>query len=254
METKTKPSMAMHGASDTIPSTPDQHAFIMLGEKALFLVHMTMFHMDDHCYQMVLRGSLPSGAMETFLRDRRAHPNEPYFLGNDDDDLFTAPSIKTGSRTKFTANIFRGIPYEKEYHEWPWKKERPIVAKTTLAIDRVVYYRHFDFNLSYPRSLTYVLFGSGDEAHMNHYQVKEPDFDQVLSLRRAPSWLPPEDLEAAVHVNFPDRADWAYCSNPVPEGTYHVQYCGQGPLRQIDVGTSWWCSTKVVNANDPCPA
>lgn len=226
----------------------------MLGEKTLFLVHMTMFHMEDHCFQMVLRASLADDVMSKYLADRRGYPEETYFLGNADDDLFTVPSVQTGARRQFRSNIFRGIPYKKQYHEWPWKDEKPIISSATLTIDRVVYYRHFDFNLTYPESLTYVIFGAGDEAHMNHYQVKEPDFDQVVSLKRAPSWLPAEDLEAGVHVNFPNKVSTpVYCSNPIPEGTYQVNYAGMPPSRPIEVGRSWWCSTKVVNLNDPCP-
>ncbi|HLI94470.1 MAG TPA: hypothetical protein VKT72_00100 [Candidatus Baltobacteraceae bacterium] len=243
------------GKEGGIPVEKEQHAFVMLGQKTLFLAHLTMFHMEEHMFQVVLRASLPDEAMKTFRKDQQAHPNETYFLGNTTTDEFTVPSIKNG-RTSFTADVWRGIPYKKHYDYWPWRDERPILSQVTVTIDRIVYYRHFDFNLNYPQSLTYFLFGDGDEAHMNHYQVKEPDFDHTVSLRKAPDWLPPEDLQAGVHVNFPDlrKTPPVYCENPIPAGTYQVQYAGQAELHPLEVGQTWWCSTKVVNANDPCPA
>jgi len=57
-------------------NTPDQHAFVMCGTEALFLVHLTMFHMEEHCYQLVLRAHLTEQAMKTYVEDRKKHPNE----------------------------------------------------------------------------------------------------------------------------------------------------------------------------------
>ncbi|MBV9269599.1 MAG: hypothetical protein JO165_00790 [Candidatus Eremiobacteraeota bacterium] len=232
----------------------------MLGEKTLFLVHLTMFHMEEHMFQFVLRASLPDVGMKTYRRYRLEYPDETYFLGNTDEDQFTVPSIKNGRRT-FKASIWRGIPKQREYNEWPWKHQPPIVSDMLVTIERIVYYRHFDFNLNYPQSLTYVLFGAEDEAHLDHYQVKEPDFDHIASLKRAPSWLPLEELEAGVHINFPEKLAVppgvpaaAYCDNPIPPGPYKVQYAGQSRERDIEVGNSWWCSAQIVNANNPCPA
>ncbi len=248
-------TMAMgNGANTVVANDPSQHAFIMLGEKALFLAHMTMFHMEEHMFQMVLRASLQQGAMDAYIEDRHAHPTDPYFLGNVIHELFTVPSVACGRVRAFTADIWRGIPYKKHYEEWPWDGVEPFLSNVSVLVERVVYFRHFDFRLGYPEALTYILFGEGGEAHMNHYQVKEPDFDQVVSLKGAPAWIPADNLAAGVDINFPTLPSKAYCENPIPPDTYTVQYAGQnnttGP---IEVGTSWWCSTKVVNMDDPCP-
>ncbi len=169
--------------------------------------------------------------------------------------LLTVPDLATGYRKSFVADIFRGIPKRKVYLDWPWKDVTPLVARAIVMIDRVVYCRHFDFNLQFPDSLTYVIFGAGQEAHMTHYQVKEPDFDHVLSLDRAPCWLPEPMLECSVHLNFPDmRSAPVYCENPLLPGTYNVEYAGQPEVRPIDVGASHWFATNVVNSEDPCGA
>lgn len=116
-----------------------------------------------------------------------------------------------------------------------------------------MYYRHFDFNLDYPNSLTYLLFGSGEEAHLYHYQTKEPDFDQVLSLAAAPTWLSPMILEAGVHVNVPTLHNIPVpCSNPLINPIYQVQYGGGPTQYAISVGRNLWFCTKITNEYDPC--
>jgi hypothetical protein len=234
------------------PLDPDQHAFVMLGEKTLFLGHLTMLHMPEHMFQVVLRAKLPDDAMAKYVTDRAKHPKETYFLGNSPDDLMTMFSLHSGRR-EFVADIFRGIPYKKEYMEWPWKNESPIVHNVKTTIEREVYYRQFDFNLQYPETLTYVVFGAGSEAHLMHYQVKEPDFDHMLSLAETPEWLPQEALEAGVHINFPTlRATPVYCSSPFRSAEYQVQYSGQPGGYPVEIGTEYWFSTKVTNSGNPC--
>jgi len=251
----------MRGGMDMgIDLMPDQHSFVMLGKKTLFLCHLTMFHMQEHMFQIVLRASLPDDAMQTFITDSADHPNETYFLGNSDQDLMTVPSLKTGERCSFIADIFRGIPKEKEYTHWPWRDVKALVASVRTTIDAVVYYRHFDFNLQYPEHPTYVIFGSGAEAHLTHYQVREPDFDHILSLREAPDWLPGWALHSAVHLDFPElQGHPVFCATPLENGrSYNVQYAGQPQPDDhpkpftIDVSRTHWFSTKILNTKNPC--
>jgi hypothetical protein len=245
-------NMPMDGRE--IDIAPGQHAFVMLGERTLFLCHLTMFHDEEHRFQLVLRATLPDYAMQAYLEDRRRNPDQTYFLGNSPGDLITVQSLQIGQRIGFIADVFRGIPIRRDYPEWPWKTEEPLIAQVPLQIDRIVYARHFDFGLGYPEKLTYVVFGSGDEAHLTHYQVKEPDFDHVLSLAGAPGWLPPLALEAGVHVNFVDRPHAVPCANPLTARVENVTYAGlPAPIYTVEPGKTYWFSTKIVNMHDPCP-
>lgn len=244
------------GEKDPLDPEPSQHAFVMLGEQTLFLCHLTMFHMQEHMFQIVLRASLPEDAWTTYLKHRKDHPLETYFLGNNEGDQTTVFSIHTGERTSFIADIFLGIPYKRVYEEWPWKGQTPVIGRVPLTIEREVYYRHFDFNLGYPDTLTYLVFGRGTEAHMTHYQVKEPDFDHILSVAKVPEWMPKAALESGIHVNFPGlrSTDPVYCGDPFPNKEYQVQYAGQpGTTYPLTVGPSYWQSAKIVNNNNPCP-
>jgi hypothetical protein len=232
----------------------DQHAFVMAGRDTLFLVHLTMLHMEEHEFEFVIRASLTPEAKKAWQADQKQHPDETYFLGNVETDLMAIPDLATGARTTFQASIWAGIPIKHHYKVWPWKGIKPIVEDTPVTVERVVAYRHFDLQQNYPESLTYLLFGAADEAHLCHYQTREPDFDEVVTLTRAPKWLPYPLLEAGVHVNFPTlRATPVYCSTPLLDQDWKVHYSGQTPnVYPLSIDRSLWFSTKVTNMKDPC--
>jgi hypothetical protein len=254
--------MNQHSHNDpmAIANEPDRHAFVMLGTENLFLCHLTMFHMENHCYQVVLQVTLPEPEMGNYKEQRSRYSGETLFLGNVKQDLWTIPEVQTGRRKNFIADIWKGIPNKKKYDSWPWDgppPDPPVIQNVPVNIDRVVYYRHFDFNLMYPTTLTYLLFGAGNEAFLTHYQVKEPDFDQVVTLAKAPTWLPDEQLRAGVPINILGLSGGLQCESPLRnDGTYSIQYAGfpgNGALLAIDVlHTDWFC-TKIVNTNNPCP-
>lgn len=248
-------NLELNHAKSALEAPPTQHAFVMLGTETLFLCHLTMFHMAEHRFQLVLRARLPDWAMNEFTRDRADHPDKTYFLGNVASDLWTVPEIAIGRRTTFKADVYRDIEHKRpRYEQWPWIGQTPLVRSVEVAIERVVYCRHFDFNLNFPQTLTYVVFGSGDEAHLTHYQVKEPDYDHVLSLATAPGWLPPAMLEMGVHLNFPALVQGARppCRDPLAAGNHEVEFAGLQPRRRIVVAKTFWFATNVVNAVDPC--
>ena len=230
-----------------------QHAFVMAGRKTLFLCHLTMLHMEEHAFEFVIRAQIEPDAQAAWEADSAQHPDETYFLGNTEKDLMAIPDLAIGARTSFQASIWAGVPIRHSYKSWPWKKIKPIVAETTVTVERVVAFRHFDIQENYPETLTYLLFGAGEEAHLSHFQVREPDFDEVLTLDRAPAWLPKPLLEAGVHVNFPNlHATPVDCSSPLLNPLYEVQYCGQPATYKLRIKRSLWFSTKVTNATDPC--
>ncbi len=237
-----------------------RHAFIMVGTKTLFLVHMTMFHMEEHCYQIVLRAQLPAAEMERFRQWRQQNPTQTYFLANLTESALDIPQIASGELTSFMAEVFAGIPPKDVYTDWPWTDQPPVIAAVRVTVERVVYYRHFDFNFDYPRNLTYVLFGAGDEAHMQSYQTKEPDYDHVLSLAEAPAWLPQDKLASAVTVNFPTmHSRPVRLSNPLEQDAYDVQYQGFWKylgyrfteLHPLRLGPTWWFHTSPLNLVPP---
>lgn len=260
----TKPatnSMNMPMGKPPIKDPPSQHAYVMVGRQTLFLCHLTMVYtlMPEHMYEFVLEATLPQKAWDTYLEDMDRHPDATYFLGNSKNDQMTLPQIHIGECSSFTANIWRGIPPAPKsthhYDTWPWTGKKPLIRDTTVTVKRVVRFRHYNFAQDYPSSMTYFLFGKGTEAHMYHYQTREPDFDQVVSLQEAPSFLSKSQLQSGVLVNIPTMASTpAPCSNPLTEKTYHVQYEGISDfgLHEINIDRSVWFSTEITNSYNPC--
>lgn len=238
----------MSNASDaTIVNSPDQHGFVMSGLETVFLDHLAMFAMQDHMYQAILQVSLPPYAMSAYVADRSANPNDVYILGNSQFDLITMPQIQTGEVVSFIADVFRGVPQNPN-------TETPLIHNVSVTIERVVYFRHFDFLDDFPPLLTYVLYGAGAEAHLSHRIAREPDFQHCVDLAEPPAWLPPLQLESPVAVNFVDLpySGKTLCSNPLTAPEQEVLYAGQPERYPLRVGSSWYFDTTSLNRTDPC--
>ncbi len=253
-----------HGSLRTRPiNEPHRHAFVLVGDKTLFIVHMTQHWYEEHRYQFILEVMLPPEETARYQADRKNHPEQSYFLANLPRDVFTLPSLQAGERREFRCEIFRGIPAASgsRYTAWPWDENFPrFIQEVVVTARRTVHYRPFSDRMHHPTTLTYLLFGVGDEAHMTNWQTKEPDFDHVVSLQAAPSWLPPDQLKAGVIVDIPGQetstALWplARCKNPWPnEVDQYVRYRGEEDERLIKIGKTAWFSLKIVNSANPCP-
>ena len=124
-----------------------------------------------------------------------------------------------------------------------------------------MHFRPFSETTNYPDTLTYLLFGSGNEAHLVHYQTKMPDYDHIASLKAAPTWLAKDMLAAGVSLTCPIYLDWKKmyqaglrCRRPFEDGsTIELRYRGDGPRRPITIGSTYWFCTKICNDPDPCP-
>jgi hypothetical protein len=236
-----------------IENSPTQHAFIMAGTQTLFLTHMTMMSIEAHSYQLVIRASIPAPCMAMYVADAQSHPNSTYFLGNAHYDLMSLPEIASGARREFLAVLYRDIPNRKVFHCWPWKEEIPLIQTVPVTVERVVFYRHFDFNLNPPTNLSYFLFGRGNEAHVTNLQIKEPAFDHIATLASAPEWLSPRLLESGIPIEVLRRPGSAvYCRPPFRTGEVRVRYAGRGPERRIVTRRHLWFATHIVNSVDPC--
>lgn len=230
------------------------HSFIMVGQEALFLCHMTSLWMAGHTYEAVLRAHVPYEVMQAYLRatstpdPRRAathHAPTTCFLTNELEP-FPLAALPLGRRT-FLGRVFLGMP--KEFTAWPWGGETPIADRFPVEVERVVEFRHYDYGVDYPAAQTYALFGEGREAHLYHRQAREPDYDHIATLREAPAWLHPQRLRLGVRVDVPDLCG---CTIPaadpfVEQPTWRVRYHGTGAPRELTVSHSSWFATFVTN-------
>jgi hypothetical protein len=258
-----------HGGStpedNDLKDEPHRHAHSLIGTKTLFTCHLTNHWWEPHMFQLVMEIQLADWAMDLYRKERLARPKESYFIANTPDDLMPLSSFHTRKRTSFRADVWRGIPPtpKAQYETWPWQGVRPLIADVPVSVVRVVYYRPFVAHMPYPETLTYILFGNGDEAHMTNFQTKEPEFDHILSLSEAPKWLPKSLLEAGILIDIPDirtiPSSGRHCANPLPEGTnQEVRYRGSGDKpkdrRRIAIGPTYFFCYKIANKaeNNPC--
>lgn len=143
------------------------------------------------------------------------------------------------------------------------------MSNVAVKVTRIVTFRPFAHHLKQPDFATYLLWGEGEEAHMTNLQTARlasgpfevpafgPDYDHVLSLQQAPTWLHPALLEAGVVVSVPairlrDATTGAATTPtgvPIAEGTkISVLYRGLGTPRSVLAGHSPLAGTAVCNS------
>ena len=88
--------------------TPDLHGFVMQGTDRLYLVHLAMYNMENHRYQLIITGDLPEDVMKQYTNEREKNPQQVYILGTAKTERLSE-ILKSG---EFGAVIHRGIPPE----------------------------------------------------------------------------------------------------------------------------------------------
>ncbi|EEB96233.1 hypothetical protein MPER_04664, partial [Moniliophthora perniciosa FA553] len=81
--------------------SPSFHGFVMQGTDKLYLVHLPMFNMASHRYQLIITGDLPDAEMAQYVAARKEDPKQLFTLGNVERDILE-DMLKTGS---FNVNI-----------------------------------------------------------------------------------------------------------------------------------------------------
>jgi hypothetical protein len=283
-------NQAGHMSAPTLENAKHQHAFILVGEKQLFGVHMTQYHCELHKYQIILKLKLPETVYRQYLELRRENPNDTFVLCNakalkhDTDEIreFSIPELASGRVTSFTGNIFQGIrplsPQEiaTDEHFFPWAKKyvRPAIGEFEVTVERIVTFRPFDHLHALPEYATYLLFGDGEsgEAHMTNLQTARlvtgpfepqvfgPDYDHVMSLAGRPDWLVQDEmLEAGVVVTTPRvrLVDPTTGAPAIPDHApfaageaIDLLYRGVGQVLKAVAGPSYLYATAVCNSEE----
>jgi hypothetical protein len=228
-------------ANSIIANTPDQHGFIMAGTNILYICHLPMFSTQNHMYQITLEVAIPDYAKSQYLKDKILNPASFYVLGNIQGDLFTIPDLMLGKRQSFVADIFRGMPEDPN-------KDEALIHNVPTLVKRVVYARHFDFGITYPSDLSYVVFGNSQEAFLDHYMTKEEDFMNLVELTEVPNWLPADQLAISSNLGFVNYSNVPTpLKTPLMQGTYEVNFQGQPESYALQVGKSFYFDTAILN-------
>lgn len=225
-------------------NNPDMHGFVLMGMSSLYIDHLPMFNMQDHCYHAIFEIEIPEDAKLEYLADKEKNPNNFYILGNLNTDLFTLPSIVTGDKVAFQADIFNYLPEDPD-------RDPPLIHNITVNIKRTIRMRHFDFCFDYPPLYTYVIFGNENEAFLSHYLSKLNDFMHVCQLSSPPEWLSLELLKYGMDINFMMHNDPDLHYPPFESGRFDVMVQGlRGSISPIHISHNIFFSHTIPNMHN----
>jgi hypothetical protein len=176
----------------------DQHGFVLLGEQAIYGAHLAMFHMAAHQYQVIVRMTLGkddknADARQKFVDAQKANPTMPHIVVNPENRKMLLSDML--NRRSFPGEIW-ALP------DNDFDKKNTIASGLTVKIDKILHNRTFDQNESYPDKPRYLVFGSGERAHMAHYMTRDPDYQLVLDLATVPAGLSSSQLASGVLVEL----------------------------------------------------
>ena len=215
------------------------HNMMVVGEKSVFLSHLPMF-MSPHNFQVILEATFTSvgkNVQEIYTKDRQSHRQTKMYTLSPKES-FKLPSLFTPnppSRNSFKGTVLRG-------HLERGGEEIAGLIKIEVNVKRIVYAQKLGGGFDKADKLTYILFGRGQELFLAHVIAKQPDFDQILSVKIA---NPPsdEELSRGVSVVITDRENSA--SHRLKEGEKvvgqgHVTGAHQFLQLQIQAGVEFY--------------
>ncbi|KAK6531098.1 hypothetical protein TWF281_007923 [Arthrobotrys megalospora] len=154
-------------------TSPDLHGFVMQGDCPVHLVHLPMFNMKNHRYQLIITGDLPSDILEKYKTDKAANPDAFYLLGNQNKETLS----DLLSAKEFDAVIDKGLPPDDGSHWLSGFKltNIKIVIKQSLElVDLAEKFPHSEGRL-YPRKMPFWMYGTPQQIHIDHILAWSPD-------------------------------------------------------------------------------
>lgn len=137
----------------------------MQGIEKVFLVHLPMFNMANHRWQLVLTADLPAAARDQYHKLRSENPDKVYTVAN------TAPEVlddmlKPG--ISMNVRMDEGIPAPdaQPLAEFELTNIRAVVRES-MAFDNL--------DATYPDRMPFYLYGSAGERHVDHVLKTSPN-------------------------------------------------------------------------------
>ena len=212
-----------HMPEPDVKNIPHQHAFVLVGNKTHFAVHMTQFHCELHKYQLIFKITL-NGKDDELRKVQKKHPDAALFFCNGDNsntEWFSIPSIGSGDMTELKGNIFLGLRLPPDapgpdFFPWSLDRVKPIIPDVTVTVERVVLFRPYAHHEKHPDFATFFLWGEGDEAHITNKQIAEMSSSEFEQRAFGRGKLIPVDLnDQPVDPQLPLQHRVALCGGMV---------------------------------------
>ncbi|RKK49227.1 hypothetical protein BFJ67_g6992 [Fusarium oxysporum f. sp. cepae] len=144
---------------------PDIHGFVVQGHDKVYLVHIPMFNMAAHRWQVIITAELPGEVKELYQKLRKENPDKFYTIANVEPE-------KLGNLLESTGDVeFRmddGIPADGAEPLAKFKlSDIQVVVKRSMSYD--------DLDRKYPDRMPFYLYGSNAEANIDHVLRTSPN-------------------------------------------------------------------------------
>jgi len=183
--------------------TPTFHGFIMQGTSNVHLVHLPMFNMADHRYQLIITGDLPPDILTKYAAARKEYPNQYFTLANAKPGVLM-DMIKAGT---FEAVIDIGLPPSDGSH---------FLSNFSITNIRTVHMSQLDtkYLTSYPKNTVPFYVYGANELHIDHALLASPNIQLNSDCVTLDIDLP-KGLERpmVLHLQLPESAMQPFPSN-----------------------------------------
>ncbi|KAK1215772.1 hypothetical protein PQX77_021610 [Marasmius sp. AFHP31] len=143
------------------------HTFVIHGDGALFFVYIASFNVERYRRQVIVKATLSDSNTLSKLQEARKGKLDSIFT------LHTGPSVleKLVGESKWTGDIYEGLP-------GVYDERKAVLSNVTFDIERVIVdrsLRRTDLNEVYPEQVSFYLFGSNTEYHIDHVLLRGPN-------------------------------------------------------------------------------
>ena len=145
---------------------PDLHGFIIQGTDQICGVHLPMFNMENHRYQLIITCDMPADVMKKYREHKAANPTQFFTFGNNQ-PMKLLDFIKDGA--SFDARLDEALPTETS---------EPLVASFTVSNVKILLQRSMhprDLAPTYPDKMVVYAYGRGAELHLDHLLNVSPN-------------------------------------------------------------------------------
>ncbi|KAM3426292.1 hypothetical protein NHJ13734_009542 [Beauveria thailandica] len=154
--------------------TPDLHGFVVQGLDKVYFTHMAMFNMANYRRQLIIAADLPANVHARYTEERGKNPGQFYTITNIEkeklEDLL-AGLLKPDTASKLKFRLDKGIPTAEKSP--PPVEEGFALSNVRVVVDESMAFAALDDD--YPAKMPFYLYGSKNEAHLDHVLKKAPN-------------------------------------------------------------------------------
>jgi hypothetical protein len=180
---------------------PGVHGMLIVGERAVYLSHLSMFPKSPHRFQAIFEVELPNQA--AYTSDRASNPNQRIYTLEPAEFVLTNLIPTQQGPAPMTSIPVKTI--QRGHFEKTEPNEKILVQSGNVKIKRVLHFREYQLGASPIPQLRYLLFGTGGDLFLAHFINGAPDFDHVLTVRTLSPSPSQADLKAGILVEIPNR-------------------------------------------------